>query len=106
MKSPKTTILGILASLCGAIAYYAPQYAPIAAPAALIFTGMIGVASKDANVTGGTIAATTEAQDRIPLASPSKLEQILTILFRSQLPVKELTPAKDMIQVTAKSESK
>lgn len=56
MTNWKTTVFGILAAACGGIASanISPTVTQIAGVLAAIFTGLLGIASKDHNVTGGT----------------------------------------------------
>lgn len=75
MKSPKTTILGILAILGAVVAFGTalldgkPETVPdILATLSAISAGIGLITAKDANVTGGTVPATSEAAARLQQA--------------------------------------
>jgi 2-methylisocitrate lyase-like PEP mutase family enzyme len=72
MKSPKTTILGVLAITGAAVAFAtalldgkAETVPDILATLSAISAGIGLITAKDANVTGGTIPSTPEAAARL-----------------------------------------
>ena len=65
MTNWKTTLFGGLASLCGGATQFLPQFSPVLVPLAAVFGAVCALFMKDANVTGGTVAATPEAAVRV-----------------------------------------
>lgn len=72
MKNWLTTIFGALAAIATFVAHAFPQYAVIAGAAAALFLALLGLVSKQFNVTGGTVPQSAEAAQRVSSAQDGK----------------------------------